>query len=335
MTDSPAGGTTPPTPSSTTDALSSGGKKPGGESIVTVLVALAANTLIAVAKTVAAMITGSASMVAEAAHSWADTGNEIFLLIAERRSEKPRDDRHPFGYGREAYVWAMVAAFGLFTAGSILSISHGIGQLGAAEEETNYTVAYVVLAIAFVLEGTSFIQAVRQTRSQARHYGLRPLHFVLSTSETTLRAVFFEDLAALLGILLAAGGIAAHEVTGDAIYDAIGSILVGVLLGVVAILLIVRNGQFLVGQAARPALRRQALDLLLRHPDVDRVTFLHLEWVGPSKLLVVAAVDLSADDRESVLAVRLEALEDRVDDHDLVERCILTLSAPGEADVVA
>lgn len=306
---------------------------PGGESLLTVLIALGANALIAAAKTVAAVITGSASMVAEAAHSWSDTGNEVFLLIAERRSEKPRDALHPFGYGREAYVWAMIAAFGLFTAGSIVSISHGVAQLSAPEEDTNYLIAYVVLAISFVLEGTSFTQAVRQTRSQARRYGLRPMRFVLTTSETTLRAVFFEDAAALIGIVLAAGGIIAHEVTGDAVYDAIGSILVGVLLGVVAIILIVRNGQFLVGQSARPSIRRQALTNLLEHPEVDRVTFLHLEWVGPSKLFMVAAVDLSNDDRESVLAVRLEALEDELNGHDLIERCILTLSAPGEPEI--
>lgn len=318
------------TPSQTTAPKDA---SPGGESLLTVLIALGANALIAAAKTVAAVVTGSASMVAEAAHSWSDTGNEVFLLIAERRSEKPRDELHPFGYGREAYVWAMIAAFGLFTAGSIVSISHGIGQLSAPEEDTNYLVAYVVLAISFVLEGTSFTQAVRQTRSQARRYGLRPLRFVLSTSETTLRAVFFEDAAALIGILLAAGGIIAHEVTGNAVYDAIGSILVGVLLGVVAIILIVRNGQFLVGQSARPSIRRQSLASLLQHPEVDRVTFLHLEWVGPSKLFMVAAVDLSNDDRESVLAVRLEALEDELNGHDLIERCILTLSAPGEPEI--
>nr|WP_040562587.1 cation diffusion facilitator family transporter [Kineosphaera limosa] len=307
----------------------------GSESLLTVLVALAANALIAGAKTVAAVITGSASMVAEAAHSWADTGNEVFLLIAERRSEQPSDAAHPFGYGRAAYVWAMVAAFGLFTAGSILSISHGIGQLGAPEEETNYLLAYIVLAIAFVLEGISFSQAVRQTRTQARRFGLRPMRFVLTTSQTTLRSVFFEDAAALLGILLAAGGILAHEITGDPIYDAIGSILVGVLLGVVAILLIVRNGQFLIGQAARPSLRAEALRALLEHPEVDRVTFLHLEWVGPSKLFMVAAVDLSDDDRESVLAARLEALEAQINRYDLIEKCILTLSGPHQENITA
>ncbi|WP_342373337.1 cation diffusion facilitator family transporter [Propioniciclava soli] len=302
-----------------------------GGNLVTVLIALGANALIAVAKTVAALLSGSASMVAEAAHSWADTGNEGLLLVAERRSARRADDTHPLGYGREAYVWAMVAAFGLFTAGSILSITHGISELSAEGEGGDYLVSYAVLAVAFVLEGTSFAQAVRQTRASAARLDMRPMRFILDTSQTTLRAVFFEDLAALLGILLAAGGLALHEITDNAIYDAIGSILVGVLLGVVAILLIVRNGQFLVGQTVSPEIRRRALDVLKADPEVDRVTFLHMEYVGPSRVFVIAAVDLVDDATESVMQGRLQAVEDRLQANPFVERAVLSLAAPGEA----
>src|SRR3954465_11474678 len=122
-------------------------------SLVTVLVALAANGLLAVAKSVAAGLTGSAAMVAEAAHSWADAGNEVFLLVAERSGSRPRGDEHPRGYGRATYAWSMVAAFGLFTAGAVVSVWHGVSQLTAEGEETSYLVNYVVLAIALVLEG--------------------------------------------------------------------------------------------------------------------------------------------------------------------------------------
>lgn len=305
-------------------------KSGGGESTLTVLIALAANALIAVAKTVAAMLSGSASMVAEATHSWADTGNEIFLLVAERRSTKKADETHPLGYGRAAYVWSMIAAFGLFVAGSILSITHGISELGATGEGADYGLSYLVLAVAFVLEGTSFFQAVRQTRASAAKLQLRPMRYILDTSQTTLRAVFFEDAAALLGILLAAGGLALHEITGNAVYDAIGSILVGVLLGVVALILIQRNIAFLVGQQVSDDTRRQVLVALYDHPEIDAVTFLHMEYVGPSKVLLIAAVDLTADDVESALQPRIQAIEDRLEQGPVIARAFLTLSAPGK-----
>src|ERR1700750_2492369 len=135
----------------------------GGESTLTVLVALGANLASAAATTAAAALSGSASMAAEAAHSWADTGNEVFLLIANRRSSRDADERRPLGYGREAYVWSLLAAVGLFVVGAAVSIWRGLSELlhgaGAGED---YRLAYLVLAIAFVLEGISLMQAVRQ-----------------------------------------------------------------------------------------------------------------------------------------------------------------------------
>lgn len=301
---------------------------PQDQSLLTVLIALAANAVIAVAKSVVAAMTGSASMVAEAAHSWADAGNEIFLLVAERRSDRPRDDSHPFGYGREAYVWSMFAAFGLFAAGSVVSIWHGIQSWTGAEQEADYGWAYAVLGLAFVLEGISFLQARRQSRAAARAIGLHPLRYLASTSNPTLRAVYAEDAAALIGILLAGSGILLHQVTGDARWDALGSVLVGLLLGVIAVFLISRNRDFLVGQAASPAMRQRALDALIESGEVERVTFLHLEYVGPGKVFLLAAVDLTGDDPEGDVARRLRAVSDRIQEHELVERAIVTLSVP-------
>ena len=300
----------------------------GGDSLVTVLVALGANALIAVAKTVVAVITGSASMVAEAAHSWADAGNEIFLLLAERKSGRPRDRSHPLGYGREAYVWSMFAAFGLFTAGSMVSIWHGITSLTTEEAETDYLLAYVVLAVAFVLEGISWLQAMRQTRREARARGLSAARYIWGTPNPTLRAVVAEDSAALIGIVLAALGILLHELTGNPVWDAVGSILVGVLLGIVAIFLIDRNRDFLTGQAVSPDVRRKALTALLGHPEIERVTYLHLEWVGPQKVFLVAAVDLTGDAPEHDLAVTLDRLGDELRTHEMVEEAVLTLATP-------
>lgn len=302
----------------------------GGESLVTVVVALVANGLLAVAKTAAAVLTGSASMVAEAAHSWADTGNEVFLLVAERSGARPRDEEHPRGYGRATYVWSLVAAFGLFSAGAVVSIWHGVSELFGTSEEVSYTINYVVLGVAFVLEGASFVQASRQVHGAAQRWGLHPLRFVSRTSNPTLRAVFFEDFSALLGLLIAGGGIALHQLTGNAVFDAAGSILVGVLLAFVAVFLMRRNMQYLLGEGLPPELRSRVLSGLLAIDEVQRITYLHVEFVGPGKLFVVAAVDLTGDDREPDLAVRLRRVEDRIERDNLIEDAILTLSLPEE-----
>ncbi len=302
---------------------------PGG-SLLTVLLALGANALIALAKSAVAFFTGSASMVAEAAHSWADAGNEVFLLIAERRAARPPDDAHPLGYGREAYVWSMFAAFGLFTAGAVVSIVHGVQQWSAPEGEANYFWAYVVLAISFVLEGVSFTQAVRQARGVARARGLDAWRYLSRGSDPTLRAVFAEDFSALVGIVIAALGIGLHQLTGNPVYDAIGSICVGVLLGAVALFLISRNRDFLVGQSVDPVTRQRVVATLLAQPGIERVTYLHREFVGPGRVFLVAAVDLLGDAPESEVAWRLRAIEAQVEAHPMVMRAVLTLATPQE-----
>ena len=305
--------------------------EPGADqSLLTVLVALVANGLLALAKSIAAALTGSASMVAEAAHSWADTGNEVILLVAERAGSRPRDDEHPRGYGRSTYIWSLVAAFGLFSAGAVVSVWHGLTELTGAEAEPSYTMNYVVLGIAFALEGVSFAQATRQVHGAARRVGLHPLRYVARTSNPTLRAVFFEDFAALLGILLAGAGIALHQLTGEAVFDALGSIAVGVLLGFVAVFLMRRNMEYLLGEGLSPQLRSQVIAELLAHPQIDRLTYLHVEYVGPQRLFVVAAVDLVGDDREGHLAVRLREVEADVERNPMIEDAILTLAPPDE-----
>src|SRR4051794_33349577 len=302
----------------------------GSESTTTVVIAFFANALIAAAKTVVALITGSASMLAESAHSWADTGNQILLFIADRRSRRAPDPSHPFGYGREAYVWSMFAALGLFTVGAVVSVWNGVTKLLEPGDEASYFWAYVVLAIAFVLEGISFSQAFRQARREARSLDRQVFQHALATSDPTLRAVFAEDSAALLGLVIAAAGIALHQVTGEAAYDAVGSILVGLLLGVVAVVLINRNLRFLTGQESDARLRDAAVRMLKQMPEITRVAYLRLEFVGPRQVLLVASVDLDGEQPESQVAYALRDLEGRLEKDPNITEAVLTLATPDE-----
>jgi cation diffusion facilitator family transporter len=301
------------------------------DSTFTVLVAFGANLAIAAAKTFAAALSGSASMSAEAAHSWADTGNEVFLLVANRRSARDPDDRRPLGYGREAYVWSMLAAVGLFVVGAAVSIWRGITELlHGGEAGEDYRLAYLVLGIAFVLEGTSLLQAVRQLRREADEFETNLLDFAVTTSDPTVRAVFAEDSAALIGIAIAFLGILLHELTGAAAWDAAGSILVGVLLGVVAFFLIDRNRQFLTGEPGSPRIKEALVAELSNFPEVAEVRFLRPEFIGPKRLFVIASVDLVGDAVESSIARSLRDLEHRLEENPYVAEAVLTVSEPDE-----
>lgn len=308
-------------------------KSGGGDSTLTVVVAFAANLAVAVAKSFAAVVSGSASMVAEAAHSWADAGNEVFLLIATRRSTRRADRRRPLGYGREAYVWSLLAAVGLFVVGAAVSIWHGVTELLHGEEGAeDYRIAYVVLAIAFVLEGVSWLQAIRQLRSDARAFDSDVLRYAFETSDPTVRAVFAEDSAALIGIVIAFGGILLHQLTGDVVWDAVGSILVGLLLAVVAVVLINRNRIFLTGEGGPPRLQQALSERLAGFPEVAGVRFLRPEFIGPKQIFVIASVDLVGDAAESSIARTLRMLEHRFEDSapEIIE-VVLTVSEPDEA----
>ncbi|MCU1550478.1 MAG: cation diffusion facilitator family transporter [Glaciihabitans sp.] len=296
----------------------------------TVAVAFVANVAVAVAKSAAALLTGSASMTAEAAHSWADAGNEVFLFVAERRGATARDATHPLGYGRETYFWSTVAAFGLFTVGAVVSILHGIQQLGVPEKGGPFWIAYLVLGVSAIFEGISFTQALRAARAAAAKRGKPTLEHVLQSSNPTLRAVFAEDSAALIGLGIAAIGILLHQLTGSAIYDAAGSILVGVLLVIVAIILIERNRRFLIGQVPSNDLKNAALRTLLERDDIDRVTFIHLEFVGPERVFLVAAVDLTGNETEERVAIALKRIADDLEENKHIEQAVLTLAVSDE-----
>lgn len=295
-----------------------------------VVIAFAANVLVAIAKSVAAVLTGSASLLAEATHSWADAGNEIFLLVADKRSARSSDSGHPLGYGREAYVWSLLAAVGVFTVGAVVSVMHGVQELFDPEPASNYVVAYVVLGVSVVLEGASLAQSLIQARRTASKYRREAFDYVLNGSDPTLRAVVAEDAAAIAGLVIAFVGIFLHQVTGDPFWDSLGSILVGLLLAVVAIVLINQNRRYLVGFNPPERFRVGAAEQLLAMPEIARVTYMHLAFVGPSRLFLVAAVDLAGNDREEHIARVLRRLEHALQEDELVQRAVLTLSVDDE-----
>ena len=297
-------------------------------SLTTVLIAVGANLIIAIAKTVAAFMTGSASMIAESAHSWADAGNGTLLIVAEKKSVKPADESHPLGYGKESYVWSMIAAFGVFMAGSIVSIYTGITEWNAAESETDYTIGFIILAVAFVLEGFSLVQAYLQSKKHGEAINVSAIGYVVDTSNPTLRGVFFEDLAAVIGLVIAAAAMGMHAYTGQPFWDALGSIVVGLLLGVVAIFLISRNRDFLIGYKVSDRMHSYALSELLNHADIDSVSYLHLEWVGPKKIFMVAAVDIAGNQKEKEIAQKFEDIENLFRCNPIFQEAILTLSVP-------
>ena len=263
----------------------------GDESMRTVVVALLANAGIAVAKGVAAAITGSTAMFAETVHSVADTGNEVLLLVAHRRGRR-RAEPGTLSRGREAYFWAMLAAIGVFVVGSVIAIFEGIHELIHPIPAESFAVAYVVLVVAFVLEGVSFLRATRQLHGEAAGLDRSLLEHVRLTSDPTTRAVFAEDAAALIGNVLALVGIALHQVTGSVVPDALASIGIGLVLAGVAFFLVERNRDFLVGEEVAPAGKQRIAEALAAWPGVVEVRDLVVTFTGPDEVWVVARVDI-------------------------------------------
>jgi len=267
----------------------------GGESFATVLVAGVANLAIAIAKIIAGALTGSSAMLAEGAHSVADTVNQAFLLTALSRSRKPADAQHPFGYGQERYFWSLLAAVGIFVLGAGFSVYEGIHSLMHPEPVEAAAVAFGVLALSAVFEGTSWVKALLQLRREAGERRVGLFRHVVTSPDPTAKTVAFEDTAALIGIVLAAGGISLHLMTGSAAWDGIASILIGLLLVVVAISLGTQSKRNLIGESLPPQARDQLQKIIDETPGVDVVVELLTMRLGPDDVLVAARVDVDDD----------------------------------------
>lgn len=259
---------------------SRGGAQDAGTRL-TVLVALGANVVIAAAKTAAGLMAGSPALLSEAAHSLADSLNEVFLLIAVRRSKRPPDEHHPFGYGKERYFWALLAAVGIFVMGGCFSVYQGIQALRTDPQESmrGYVTGLVVLAVALLAEGTSLVRALHQARR-------------VGTADPALRTVIAEDTTAVVGVLLAASGIALHLATGDVVWEAGASVGIGLLLVYVAFRLAREARDRLIGEAIDPRLTTRIRALIDAQEEIDTVAGLLTMRLGLDSVLVAARVDL-------------------------------------------
>ena len=263
------------------------------ESLASVLVALAANTAIAIAKGAAAALTGSPALLAETLHTVADAGNEVFLYVAIRRSRRPADASHPFGYGPERYFWALLAAIGIFIVGGAVSIWDGIRALLNPPELEAFWVGVVVLVVALVLDGISRVVALRQLRVQAarREVSLREL--LRESPDPTVVTVYFEDTVDVLGALLALVALVLHHVTGSAVPDALASIVIGGLLCYLATRLTRRNRELLTNQSVPERYVERMRDRLESQPEIDAVMRLEAVYLGPGEVLVAADVRMA------------------------------------------
>jgi cation diffusion facilitator family transporter len=263
-------------------------------SVRTVAVAVAANLLIAVAKGVAALLTGSAAMLAETTHSVADTLNEVLLYVGVRRGARPADERHPFGHGQARYTWSLFAAVGIFVVGGLFAIVDGAQTLRHPEPVTNVPVGVAVLLISAGLEGLSWRTARRQLRAEAAARRLDLGEYLVTSSDPTPAAVFLEDSAALVGIALALAALVLHVLTGSAVWDGAASLLIGLLLIVVAYLLMRRNLALLIDEAAPADVHERLRRSVAQEPWVAEVAEVTAVYIGPRQLLVlvhVVAVD--------------------------------------------
>lgn len=276
-----------------------------------VVVALAANLGIAASKFVAAALTGSSAMLSEAIHSLVDTGNQALLLLGIRRAERPADAVHPFGYSKELYFWGFVVAVLLFSLGAGIAIYEGVQKLIDPRPVTDHTVAYVVLAIAFVLEAMSAAKAIGEFNRRRGNTAALPA--LRASKDPALFTVLLEDIAALTGLAVAAIGIAVTDLTGSPTADAYASILIGLLLGAVAAFMSVEIRSLIVGESASPAVRRDIQEAVVAEMGpgrpiraINEIRTMHL---GPADILVVASVDFD----DEVTAAAIEATVARIE----------------------
>ncbi len=274
-----------------------------------IIAALAANAGIAVAKFIGFLITGSSSMLAESVHSLADTANQGLLLLGGKRAARAATPEHPFGYGRDRFFYAFIVALLLFTLGSVFALYEGIEKVVHPEELSSPLVAVVILLVAFALESYSFRTAIHESRDLKG--SLSWWQFIRQATTPELPVVLLEDFGALIGLVLALLGVGLTVLTGNPVFDGLGTIAIGALLGVIAIVLIVEMKSLLIGEGARPPLVAKIIGGL-EGGAVQHVIHLRTQYLGPEELLVAAKIALSPGLPMEEVARAIDAAEARV-----------------------
>jgi cation diffusion facilitator family transporter len=275
-----------------------------------VLAALGANLGVAVMKFVAFGFTGSTSMMAEGVHSLADSGNQALLILGRKRSERARSREHPFGYGRERFFYAFVVAVVLFTVGAMFSLYEGWHKFSDPHPVQDAQWAFGVLIIAIGLEGFSFRTAMKESGPLRGDHSW--IVFIRRAKAPELPVVLLEDAAALIGLVIALAGVALAVITGDGIWDGAGSMAIGVLLGIVAVVLAVETKSLLIGEAAHGHVEQDIVTALEAGAEVERVIHLRTLHIGPEELLVAAKIAVHHDDTATEIARGIDAAEKRV-----------------------
>ncbi len=272
-----------------------------------VYAALAGNLAIAATKFVAATFTGSSAMWSEGIHSMVDSGNQALLLYGMKRAERPPDARFPFGYGKEVYFWSFVVALLVFATGAVLSLYEGVRHLRNPAEIENPLINYAVLAIALLLEGAPWLAAYRQFSRMRGKRGL--VEGVKRGKDPTVIAVLFEDSAAIAGLVVAFAGIALYQLTGNPLFDAAASIVIGLILGVTATWLAFETKGLLIGESANREVVAEIKRLAERYPEVERVNEVLTMHMGPEYILANISLDIACD----VPRMRAHAIMDELD----------------------
>lgn len=283
-----------------------------GASVRTILVALFANLVIAGAKLAAGLVSHSTGMLAEAAHSAADSVNEVFLAIGLHRDRQPADATHPLGHGRERFLWAFMAAIASFLIGGCVSIALAIAHLQASHPVEGGITAWIVLAISFVADGMSWLQGVRQARRQAKEYGITLWRYLVRASDPVVRAVVIEDSAALIGLSLAASGLLLSRILGSSLPDTLASLLIGLLLAVTAFGVARPLADFLVGRSI-PDPQLQSLNRMVEEDAaIEQVVSLRAVYTGPEEVIVMAKARPAARMSIEQLSQAMDDLDHRI-----------------------